>query len=62
MVWLAGVNHGNTDARCHGNPRSQVDASITHSQRKPKSKPSYEVVNDREDRDDEAEPSGHARE
>lgn len=31
-----------------------VDASITHSQRKPKSKPSYEVVGDREDRDDEA--------
>ncbi|MBA3755277.1 MAG: transposase [Nitrosomonas sp.] len=32
-----------------------VDASITHSQRKPKHKPSYEVVNDREDRDDEAD-------
>lgn len=30
-----------------------VDASITHSPRKPKTKPSYEVVADREDRDDE---------
>jgi len=32
-----------------------VDASITQSPRKPKTKPSYEVVNDREDRDDEDE-------
>lgn len=32
-----------------------MDASITHSQRKPKSKPFYEVVNNREDRDDEAD-------
>lgn len=32
-----------------------VDVSITHSQRKPKNKPSYEVVNDREERDDEAD-------
>lgn len=32
-----------------------VDASITHSPRKPKSKPRYEVENDREDRDDEAD-------
>ncbi len=31
-----------------------VDASITHSPRKPKTKPSYEVVNDREERDDES--------
>ena len=30
-----------------------VDASITHSPRKPKTRPSYEVVADREDRDDE---------
>jgi len=30
-----------------------IDASITHSPRRPKSKPSYEVVNDREERDDE---------
>lgn len=30
-----------------------VDASITHSPRKPKTKPAYEVVNDRDDRDDE---------
>jgi len=32
-----------------------VDASITQSPRKPKINPSYEVVNDREDRDDEDE-------
>ncbi|MBP6058374.1 MAG: IS5 family transposase [Nitrosomonas sp.] len=32
-----------------------VDASITHSPRKPKTKPPYEVVNDREERDDESE-------
>lgn len=32
-----------------------VDASITQSPRKPKTKPSYAVVNDREDRDDEEE-------
>jgi len=31
-----------------------VDASITHSPRKPKTKPSYEVVNDREERNDES--------
>jgi IS5 family transposase len=38
-----------------------VDASITHSQRKPKSKPSYEVVNDREDRDDEEDAKASMR-
>jgi IS5 family transposase len=32
-----------------------VDASITHSPRKPKTKPGYEVVIDREERDDEAQ-------
>lgn len=32
-----------------------IDASITHSPRKPKTKPAYEVVNDREDRDDETD-------
>ena len=32
-----------------------VDASITQSPRKPKTKPSYEVVSDREDRDDESD-------
>ena len=31
-----------------------IDASITHSPRKPKTKPPYEVVNDREERDDES--------
>jgi len=30
-----------------------IDASITHSPRKPKTKPTYEVVHDREDHDDE---------
>lgn len=30
-----------------------VDANITHSPRKPKTKPTYEIVNDREERDDE---------
>ena len=30
-----------------------IDASITHSPRKPRTKPSYEVVNDREEQDDE---------
>ncbi|MBK7353852.1 MAG: transposase [Nitrosomonas sp.] len=32
-----------------------VDASITQSPRKPKTKPAYEVVSDREERDDEIE-------
>lgn len=32
-----------------------IDASITQSPLKPKTKPSYEVVNDREDRDDEGD-------
>lgn len=32
-----------------------IDASITHSPRKPKTKPTYAVVNDREDRDDETD-------
>ena len=30
-----------------------VDASITHSPRKPKTKPTYEIVNDHDERDDE---------
>ena len=30
-----------------------VDASITHSPRKPKTKPTYEIVNDQDERDDE---------
>lgn len=32
-----------------------VDASITLSRRKPKTRPAYEVVSDREDRDDETD-------
>ena len=32
-----------------------VDASITQSPRNPKTKPAYEVINDREDRDDESD-------
>ncbi|MCC6922244.1 MAG: IS5 family transposase [Nitrosomonas sp.] len=32
-----------------------IDASITHSPRKPRTNPAYEVVNDREDRDDETD-------
>lgn len=32
-----------------------IDASITHSPRKPKTKPPYEVINDREERDDESD-------
>ena len=32
-----------------------VDASITHSPRKPKTRPAYEVVSDREERDDETD-------
>ncbi len=32
-----------------------IDASITHSPRKPKTKPSYEVINDRDTLDDEPE-------
>ena len=38
-----------------------VDASITHSSRKPKNKPTYEVVNDREERDDESEAQADMR-
>ncbi len=38
-----------------------IDASITHSPRKPKTKPPYEVINDREERDDESDAqAGHA--
>ena len=33
----------------------RVDASITQSSRKPKTKPAYEVVSDGEERDDEIE-------
>lgn len=32
-----------------------IDASITHSPRKPKTKPTYEIVNDRDEQDDELE-------
>ena len=32
-----------------------VDASITHSPRKPKTKPTYEIVIDRDESDDESE-------
>ena len=32
-----------------------VDASITHSPRKPKTRAAYEVVSDREERDDETD-------
>lgn len=35
--------------------RDRIDASITHSPRKPKTKLSYEVINDREERDDESD-------
>ena len=34
---------------------NHVDASITQSQRKPRTKPAYEVVSDREERNDEAD-------
>ena len=37
-------------SKCH------VDASITHSPHKPKTKPTYKIVNDRDERDDELEP------
>jgi len=36
-------------AGCH------IDASVTHSPRKPRTKPTYEIAGDREDRDDEAD-------
>ena len=38
-----------------------IDASITHSPRKPKTKPTYEVISDREDRDDEVEAQNNMR-
>ncbi len=34
---------------------NHVDASITQSPRKPKTRPAYEVVSNREERDDEAD-------
>jgi len=37
-----------------------VDGSITHSPRKPRAKPAYEIVGDREERDDEAEAQAQA--
>ena len=40
---------------------SHVDASITHSPRKPKTKPTYEIVSDREERDDEANAQANLR-
>jgi len=40
---------------------SHVDASITHSPRKPKTKPTYEIVSDREERDDEADAQANLR-
>ena len=39
----------------------QVDASITHSPRKPKTQPTYEIVTDREERDDEADAQADLR-
>lgn len=54
MGWFAGAINQQINALnitvtkgCH------IDASIAQSPLKPKTKPSYEVVNDREDRDDE---------
>jgi len=38
-----------------------VDASITLSPRKPKTKPTYEVINDREERDDESDAQAEMR-
>jgi IS5 family transposase len=38
-----------------------LDASITYSPRKPKTKPTYEIVSDREERDDEAEAQANLR-
>ena len=38
-----------------------VDGSITHSPRKPKAKPTYEIVGDREGRDDETDASADMR-
>jgi IS5 family transposase len=38
-----------------------VDGSITHSPRKPKAKPTYEMVGDREERDDEADANADMR-
>jgi transposase, IS5 family len=38
-----------------------VDGSITHSPRKPKAKPTYEIVSDREERDDEADAQADMR-
>jgi len=39
----------------------RVDASITISPRKPKTKPTYEVINDREERDDESDAQAEMR-
>ena len=41
-------------------PGCHVDGSITHSPRKPKAKPTYEIVGDREERDDEADANADA--
>jgi len=38
-----------------------IDASIAHSPRKPKTKPSYEVVNDRDERDNETDAQANMR-
>lgn len=52
---LAEINHQIEGRGLLVKSGCHVDASITHSPRKPKSKPTYEVVSDREERDDEAE-------
>jgi len=41
-------------------PGCHVDGSITHSPRNPKAKPTYEIVGDREERDDEADANADA--
>jgi transposase, IS5 family len=47
------------------NPRVKsgchVEGSITHSPRRPKAKPTYEIVGDREERDDEADAKADLR-
>jgi len=56
---LAEINRQIQAQRVTVSTGCHVDASLTHSPRKPKTKPAYEVINDREERDDEADAQAH---
>jgi transposase, IS5 family len=58
---LVQVNHQIESYNVTVSTGCHVDASVTHSPRKPKTRPTYEVVNDRQERDDESDAQAHMR-